>query len=182
MVVLAPNLQFAAQPVGEKIHLVLQTAVAVGNAFGMLQHNTPGFGQRQTAAAALEKLYLIAGFEFADMLAHSGLRNVKLLGAFGEIEGFGRRNENPQAEIVHSDLIQTALGGKLGYGSFEMLDGFPHRHKDLPPAALRWPPPLKYLRAKRSTSTPPRERSDTRINLCVATKIADSFIDLIVRG
>lgn len=52
----------------------------------MLQHDTPGFGQRQTAAAALEKLYLIAGFEFADMLAHSGLRNVKLLGAFGEIE------------------------------------------------------------------------------------------------
>ena len=131
MVVLAPHLQFAAQPVGEKIHLVLQTAVAVGNAFGMLQHDTPGFGQRQTAAAALEKLYLIEGFEFADMLAHSGLRNVKLLGAFGEIEGFGRRNENPQAEIVHSDLIQTALGGKLGYGSFEMLDGFPHRHKRL---------------------------------------------------
>jgi|GEM_PF-6165326 len=29
------HLQFAAQPVGEKIHLVLQTAVAVGNAFGI---------------------------------------------------------------------------------------------------------------------------------------------------
>ena len=84
--------------------------------------------------------------------------------------------ENPQAEIVHSDLIQTALGGELGYGSFEMLDGFPHRHERLAPGRIAVAAAVEIL------AGPPRERSDTRMNLCVAMKIADIFIDLIVRA
>ena len=53
---------------------------------------------------------------------------------------------------------------------------------DLPPAAFLWPPPLKYFRAKRLTSTSPRERSDTRMNLRWARNMADILTFLIVRA
>lgn len=52
---------------------------------------------------------------------------------------------------------------------------------DLPPAAFLWPPPLKYFRAKKvGRQTSPRERADTRMNLAVAEKQADTLDLLIV--
>ena len=97
-----PQPQFAHGSVGAETHFVLHAAVVVGQPFGAGEQSFPGPGQFETAAAAHEKLYLILGFQLADVFADGGLRDEKPFGRPGEAERPGRRNEDFESEIVHN--------------------------------------------------------------------------------
>ena len=97
-----PQPQFAHGSVGAETHFILHAAVVVGQPFGAGEQGLPGPGQFETAAAAHEKLYLILGFQLADVFADGGLRDEKPFGRPGEAERPGRRNEDFESEIVHN--------------------------------------------------------------------------------
>lgn len=173
--------QAAALAVGLEAHFVLQLAVFVGDALGIGEQCASRVGEDEAAAVPLEELGLVAGFQLAYVLAHGRLRDVELLGASREAERLGRSDKNPKPEIVH--ISPGSRRGRTPRPNARSGRWFAASYRTTcRRAALRWPPPLKYLRAKRFTSTSPRERSEMRMNLRCATNMADILTFLIVRA